>query len=77
MNVTIFWDVIPYSLVEFYRRFAGTCVSYSAGGGKILYQTVRRQIPTNVTLIEETLCRRDCGDGRKRKIGAGQIDSCT
>ena len=42
-----------------------------------LCQTARRQVPTAVTFIEETLCRRYCGGGRKRKIGAGEIDSST
>ena len=77
MNVTIFWVVIPYILVEFYQRFAGTYVSYPESVGRMLCQTVRRPIPKTVTFIEGTLWCRDCGDGRKRKIRAGQIDSCT
>jgi hypothetical protein len=25
MKMTVFWDVVPYSLVEVYRRFRGAC----------------------------------------------------
>jgi hypothetical protein len=27
MNMTVFWDVAPFSLVEVYRRFRGAAIS--------------------------------------------------
>jgi hypothetical protein len=53
MKMTVFWNFVPFSLVEIYRRFTGACylidlimeaVSTSETSVNI-YQTTRRNIP--------------------------------
>jgi hypothetical protein len=37
MKIAVVWDVAPYSLVDVYRRFRGTCCFHHQGGN--VYQT--------------------------------------
>jgi hypothetical protein len=47
MKMTVFWDVVPYSLVETDRRFRGTCCLHHHGyeSSVNFYHTTWRNIP--------------------------------
>jgi hypothetical protein len=82
MKLTVFWDVVPYSLVEAYRRFRGACCLHHQDSEGIIslmmeaastsetlvnfYQITRRNIP------EDSLHTR-----RRENLKSHQIEECS
>jgi hypothetical protein len=63
MKMAVFWVVAPYSLVEVYRRFRGTCclialmmeAARTSEMSVNLYQTARRYSPEDSHLLAQNL----------------------